>query len=97
MLFTVNKSPFTAGNLKSCLRYAVKETPILLYEDAVYGAMAGTALEPMMKDALKKHDIYALKEDLSARGVDKTIDGIQVVDYAGFVDLVEKLNVCPWI
>jgi len=97
MLFTVNRSPFTAGNLKSCLRYATRETPILLYEDAVYGAQAGTALEPEMKEALKKHEIYALTEDLKARGIGAAIEGIKTVDYAGFVELVARHNVCPWI
>ncbi len=97
MLFTVNKSPFTTENLKSCLRFAGKDAPVLLYEDGVYGAQAGTALEGMIKDALKERAVYALKEDLAARGIDKLIDGVQVVDYAGFVDLVAERNVCPWI
>lgn len=97
MLFTVNKSPFTTDNLKSCLRFAGKEAPVLLYEDGVYGAQAGTALEWLVKDALKGRAVYALKEDLAARGIDKLIDGVRVVDYAGFVDLVAEHNVCPWI
>jgi tRNA 2-thiouridine synthesizing protein B len=34
---------------------------------------------------------YALSGDLAARGVDgKVMDNIQLVDYAGFVDLVAK-------
>ncbi|MBI5636833.1 MAG: sulfurtransferase complex subunit TusB [Nitrospinae bacterium] len=97
MLFTVNKSPFTTDNLKSCLRFAGKEAPVLLYEDGVYGAQAGTALEGLVKDALQGRAVYALKEDLAARGIDKLIDGVRVVDYAGFVDLVAEHNVCPWI
>ena len=97
MLFTVNKSPFTAGNLKSGLKFATTDSPILLYEDGVYGAAAGTSLENAMKETLKTHDVYALREDLRARGIDKIIDGIKTVDYGGFVDLVEKHNVCPWI
>lgn len=97
MLFTVNKSPFTTDNLKSCLRFAGKEAPVLLYEDGVYGAQAGTALEGLVKDALKARAVYALKEDLAARGIDRLIDGVRVVDYAGFVDLVAEHNVCPWI
>lgn len=97
MLFTVNKSPFTAGNLTSCLRYVTKESPILLYEDGVYGAMAGTTLEPQMKEALETNRVYALREDLNARGIANTIEGIQLVDYSGFVDLVAEHNICPWI
>ena len=97
MLFTVNKSPFTTENLKSCLRFAGHSAPVLLYEDGVYGAQAGTALEGLIKDALKTRAVYALKEDLAARGIDRLIDGVRVVDYAGFVDLVAEHNVCPWI
>lgn len=97
MLFTVNRSPFTTESLRSCLRFAGKDSPILLYEDGVYGAQAGTALEASIKDALKARAVYALKEDLAARGIDKLIEGVRVVDYAGFVDLVAEHNVCPWI
>ena len=97
MLFTVNKSPFQTDNLNSCLRFATRETPILLYEDAVYAAAAGTSLEPMMKDAVQNHEIYALEPDLSARAVDSLIEGVKVIDYHGFVMLVEKHLVCPWL
>ncbi|MBI3793452.1 MAG: sulfurtransferase complex subunit TusB [Nitrospinae bacterium] len=97
MLFTVNKSPFITGNLKSCLRYVAKCCPILLYEDGVYGAVAGSTVEPMVKEAMKNVTIYALKEDVNARGLNNLIEGIKLVDYDGFVDLVAEHNVCPWI
>jgi sulfur relay protein TusB/DsrH len=76
---------------------ATKDTPILLYEDAVYAAAAGTSLEPMMKEALNKHEIYVLDADLKARAVDKLIQGVRVIDYLGFVTLVEKHVVSPWL
>lgn len=97
MLFTVNKSPFTTDNLSSCLKFAKSDTPILLYEDGVYAAQAGTKLETAIKEAASNLEIYALKEDLQARGIDKLIDGIKTVDYSGFVDLVEKHHTCHWI
>ncbi len=97
MLYTVNKSPFTTDNLKSCLRFAGKDDAVLLYEDAVYGAQAGTAIENQVKDALKIRPVFALQEDLAARGIDKVIDGVKLVDYAGFVDLVAERNICPWL
>lgn len=96
-MFTVNKSPYQTDNLRSCLRVAAKDTPILLYEDAVYAAAAGTSLEPMMKEALNKHEIYALDADLKARAVDKLIQGVKVIDYLGFVTLVEKHVVSSWL
>lgn len=93
----MNKSPYQTDNLRSCLRVATKDTPILLYEDAVYAAAAGTSLEPMMKEALNKHEIYVLDADLKARAVDKLIQGVRVIDYLGFVTLVEKHVVSPWL
>ena len=96
MLFIVNKSPYQTDNLKSCLKLADSTTPVLLYEDAVYGAASGTTLEPMIKEALEKHEIFALEPDLKARAIDKLIDGIKVIDYLGFVTLVEKHNVNSW-
>jgi tRNA 2-thiouridine synthesizing protein B len=89
MLHTVNKSPFEKGSLDSCLRLARKGSAILLIEDAVYGAMKGTAIEGKLRDAVSSFKVYALGPDLQARGLDAAgvVDGIQIVDYAGFVDL----------
>ena len=44
----------------------------------------------MVAGALKSAKVCVLGPDLAARGVkpDQVIDGITVVDYAGFVDLV---------
>ncbi len=97
MLFTVNKSPFTTNNLSSCLEFAGDKDPILLYEDAVLGAQQGSKIESTLKTAMQKNPIYALKEDLDARGIKNIIAGIQVITYDGFVDLVEKHKVNPWL
>jgi tRNA 2-thiouridine synthesizing protein B len=97
VLHTVNKSPFLCNNLRSCLRLAQKDNPILLYEDGVYCAMLGTEIEPLMIEALKKHPIYALQADLKARGIIKLLPGINIIDYSGFVGLVEQHKVCSWI
>jgi len=92
MLHTINKSPFEKNSLDSCLRLANAGDEILLIEDAVYAATPGTAVSEMMEAAIGKHAVYALGPDLSSRGVDQAglLEGIQVVDYAGFVDLTVK-------
>ena len=43
--------------------------------------------------------VYALRPDLEARGMpDAVIDGIELVDYGGFVDLVVTHNtVQSWL
>ena len=97
MLYTINKSPLMFGNLKSVLGIASADDPILLYEDGVYAAARGTASEELVRQALEDHPVYALDADLEARGLVALIDGIQVIDYDGFVELVEQHHVVPWL
>ena len=97
MLYMVNKSPLMFGNLKSALRIAPSGEPILLYEDGVYAAAAGTASEDLIRQALAQHPVFALQADLEARGVASLVDGVQVIDYDGFVGLVEQHHVVPWL
>lgn len=96
MLYTVNKSPST-NILDSVLRIAPGGAPILLYEDGVYAAAPGAKRAPTVTGALENHPVYALDADLEARGIGKVLDGIQVIGYDGFVELVEQHNVAPWL
>ena len=99
-LHTVNKSPFEKNSLETAIKFSLPGASILLIEDAVYGAAKGTAVEPMVKAAMADKKIYALKSDLMARAVkqESVIDGIEIVDYAGFVDLVEANDkVQAWV
>jgi tRNA 2-thiouridine synthesizing protein B len=90
-LHTVNKSPYEKNSLDSCLRFSKAGSSILLIEDGVYAAMKGAAAESKINSAMADKKVYALGSDLKARGVmeDRIIDGVEIVDYAGFVDLVE--------
>jgi len=90
-LHTVNKSPFEKNSLEDAIKFSQAGSAILLIEDGVYGAMKGTSAESMVKGAMGDKKVYALKSDLMARAIkdDRIIEGIEVVDYAGFVDLVE--------
>lgn len=97
MLYMVNKSPLMFGNLESALRIAPSGEPILLYEDGVYAAAAGAESEDLVRQALEQHPVYALRADLEARGLARLVDGIQVIDYDGFVELVEQHHVVPWL
>ena len=92
MLHTVNKSPFEKNSLESCLGHAQQGSSVLLIEDGVYAATKGTSVEGAINASKDSVAIYALGPDLKARGLDdsQVIDGIQVVDYAGFVDLTTK-------
>lgn len=100
MLHTVNKSPFEKNALASCLDHALDGAALLLTEDGVYGALAGTRFEPLLREAQARLRVYALEPDLRARGLDVTrvIEGIEVVGYDGFVDLaVEHDKVQAWL
>jgi tRNA 2-thiouridine synthesizing protein B len=71
-----------------------------LYEDGVYAALKGTNMEDKVKSAAQGIKFYVLGPDLKARGIadDRVIDGIAIVDYAGFVDLsVESDKVSAWV
>ncbi|MDP6574736.1 MAG: sulfurtransferase complex subunit TusB [Rhodospirillales bacterium] len=92
MLHIVNKSPFERSALDSCLRVAPKGGAILLYEDGVYAACVETTVTDTLKAAAIEYSVFVLGPDLAARGIapDRVIEGIEVVDYGGFVDLVEE-------
>ncbi len=100
MIHTVNKSPFERNSLDSCLRLSVKGSPILLIEDGVLAATTGTSVSDKVAAAMDEHPMFVLGPDLQARGIAETevADGITVVDYGGFVDLVvEHGTVQSWL
>ena len=97
MLHTVNKSPYRSTLLDTALRYASKGEPLLLIEDGVIAAAQGTSQEEKIKNALKNHEVFALEADLKARGIDQVIDGVQIADYARFVDLAAEHKVQNWL
>ena len=97
MLHIINKSPYTSNSLDSCLRVA-PGGDVLLIEDAVYAAVAGT-VEKQVREAMKQFKFHVLQPDLEARGIaDRVIEGINKVDYSGFVDLVAGNENCQsWL
>jgi tRNA 2-thiouridine synthesizing protein B len=99
MLHTVNKSPFEHKALEACLKFARQGSAVLLIEDGVYAAARDTAVSRQLQEALKSVQIYALKPDVEARGMqNRVMDGVRLVDYGGFVDLVAEHNaVQSWL
>jgi tRNA 2-thiouridine synthesizing protein B len=96
MLHLVNKSPHDGCNLDTATSIMRDGDSLLLIEDGVYGAIkAGKAAS-----LLEGRSVSVLGPDLAARGIseDKLVDGVTVVDYAGFVDMVEASdNVQSWL
>ncbi len=100
MLHTVNKSPFEKNAAASCVKHVQAGSSILFIEDGVYAAMAGTEFADSVKNVMGDCKIYVLGPDVRARGLseDNVIEGVSVVDYGGFVDLVtEHDNVQSWL
>lgn len=89
VLHTVNKSPFAGSALESCLAHLSDGAALLLIEDGVYAALAGSAFAERLAAAGQHHALYVLGPDLAARGLadHPLVDGLQVVDYPGFVQL----------
>ncbi len=96
MLHTINKSPFETNTFDTCIRFLVQGDPILLIEDGVYAVQAGNKFSSTIETILKTNPVYALQPDLSARGITLTTDGVQCIDYDGFVALVEEHQVNSW-
>ena len=90
MLHLVNKSPTDRNSLASCLRLAKNGSSVLLIEDGVYAALANATHAIAINGRMDDLTFFVLGPDVSARGLDDKplIDGITVVDYEGFVDLV---------
>lgn len=99
MLHTVNKSPFEKDSLESCLKHAKSGSTLLLIEDGVYAALQNTSVSEKVQKAMENITICALGPDLKTRGIsEKVMDGIKIVDYAGFVDLTaENDKVNAWL
>jgi tRNA 2-thiouridine synthesizing protein B len=98
MLHIVNKSPLERPSLQAVERVA-QSGAVLLIEDGVYAATAGSVGESVVRRLMSRMKVYALMPDLEARGMaDRLIEGVTAVDYGGFVDLVaEHPNNQTWL
>lgn len=96
ILHIMNKSPYEKNSLGTAVGYVKDGDTILLIEDAVYAAARGGGAAAQL-DGL---DVAVLGPDLAARGIgeSKLIDGVNIIDYAGFVDIVEaKDSTQSWL
>ncbi len=99
-LHTVNKSPFERSSLTSCLAHVAEGDAVLMIEDGVVGARKGCAFAEALRVKRTSCAIYLLGPDLAARGMkaEDVAEGIGIVDYGGFVDLVAgAARVCAWL
>lgn len=97
MLHTVNQSPFESTQIETCLRYLSDNDALVLMENGVTAALANTTKSHYIEGAIKHAAIYVIQADVEARGYQTLIKGVNIIDYAGFVALVEQHPVKNWV
>ena len=93
-LHILSHSPFTDSRLSSCLRLLGSQDALLLCGDAVYALEAGSAQRQSFELMPESIALYALDEDLQARGLAHPAR-LTRVDYPAFVALscqYDKVN-----
>jgi tRNA 2-thiouridine synthesizing protein B len=90
LLYVIKRSPFISRDLEHILEVARKGSHIMLIQDAVLAAV-DTPNNRRWRDRLTEAGVtvHALREDLIARGLKRLLDGVDIVDYSGWVELVE--------
>ena len=93
-LHVLSHSPFTDSRLSSCLRLLGSQDALLLCGDAVYALQAGSAQRQALELMPEAIALYALDEDVQARGLVQPAR-LTLVDYPTFVALscqYDKVN-----
>ncbi|CAL1329051.1 sulfurtransferase complex subunit TusB [Candidatus Providencia siddallii] len=87
MLYTLSRSPYYC-DFSSILRLINKDDSILLFQDGVIAGISKTNFFLALQKTCAK--IYALNEDVNARGLQKKISKkIFFISYIDFVKLTE--------
>ncbi len=97
VLYIVRTSPHMTHDLDRALDVAARGSHVLLVQDSVLAAAeAGTARATLDRAEQGGVTVHALREDLAARGIGRLAPGVDVVDYGGWVDLVEEHVPVTW-
>lgn len=85
-LHTLNKQ--TIDLVRLCSAALAADDSLLLYEDGVYAALDHAALKQLFANLPTGIKLYALSEDLEARGIiDRIPEGFTKITYRDFVSL----------
>ncbi|MFR0690733.1 sulfurtransferase complex subunit TusB [Enterobacterales bacterium AE_CKDN230030158-1A_HGKHYDSX7] len=97
-LHLLSHSPFTDSRLDSCLLLMSPDDGVLLTGDAVYALRAGSRPAQALEQLPAGNALFALQEDLQARGLEAVPSRVDAVDYTGFVDLCTRFDkVNAWL
>lgn len=86
-LHVLSHSPFADNRLVSCLPLLAGGDALLLSGDAVYALREGTAPRRALEALAEDIALFALAEDLEARGLQAVPARLTAIDYPGFVEL----------
>lgn len=96
-LHVVSSSPFSDDRLSSCLRLLGSGDGLLLCGDATYATQPGTLHAESLSTLSDDIALFALEEDIQARGL-QSAGKLQQVDYPGFVTLAIRFDkVNSWL
>lgn len=96
-LHILSHSPFADSRLASCLRLLGAGDALLLTGDAVYALQPATASRQALELMPAGIGLFALDEDLAARGLQPP-ERAAAVDYPGFVGLCTRYaKVNSWL
>lgn len=96
-LHILSHSPFADSRLASCLRLLGADDALLLSGDAVYALQPDTANLQELQLMPASVALYALDEDLTARGL-RAPERVQAVNYPAFVELCTRYaKVNSWL
>ncbi len=91
-------SPFNDNRFSSCLPLLAETDGLLLSGDAVYALQPESATLQSLQQLADGIALFALQEDLDARGLDALPERVTAVDYAAFVELCIAFNrVNSWL
>lgn len=86
-LHLLSHSPFADSRLSSCLHLLSVGDGLLLSGDAVYALQPGTAQRQALELLPEGIALFALDEDIAARGLKDLPKQLRQVDYPAFVKL----------
>ena len=87
ILHTLSAAPADPA-FEDCLRVAAPDDQILLLGNGVYAALAASPAAGLLRENPAR--LFALAQDIAAAGLaEKIADGVEVIDFDGFVALTE--------
>ena len=86
-LHLLSHTPFADSRFASCLPLLADSDALLLTGDATYALTAGTQPAAELERLPEQVAVFALEEDVQARALGALPTRVQLLDYAGFVEL----------